>query len=357
MHDSLLSRFRGAYLGALLGALLGASLGEQNGAWIQIKKPDIDLSQSELNPFGKAASWGQQLLSQTAVLTGTNLSNPDLSNPDLSSSKLSNPNPLNPTQPNSDRQAGQISPTLLPLALLHHDQPQTLQQVLQQFGSVDANRMLEAVVLGQVFSLILRERFASQSLIPQVIRDLDLSTDLPMTTLLSEVQTWLEQSADLATVTHTVAQKLKLVPLADLSISLLLYSFLSTPNHFQLSLLRLLKIVSDLPNASLGHSLSPSLDPSLSATLGAMSGLYNGLLGLPLGWRQQFWANEFWANEFWANESQVSSHQREITSEQGLFQQTDRLLALWSGDLTSSTLRHSYSNITAAPRVIRAFEI
>jgi hypothetical protein len=353
MQDSLFSRFRGAYLGALLGASSGTSLGTSLGAIPGAASGAIPGAVLGAVPGAafRTANWSQQLLTQTARLIDSSFSGSSFSGSKHQDQASHIPD-------------CHIPAYLLPLALLHHDQPQVLQQVLRQLSPDQPEQALAIALLGQTFSLILRERFEPQSLILQLIKDLDLPDHLPpdylpIVSYLNTAQSWLDQSADLATVTAVASSALSALSASDassvsrlksdpgselpisLSISLLLYCFLSTPDQFQLSWQRWLRVSSDLATR-----LDTRFDPSLSAALGAISGLYNGLTGLPLGWRQQLWA-----------EANLSLQHWRITSELDLFQQTDRLLAVWSGELDadSAGFKPLHIKITAAPRVIRVF--
>ena len=234
-----------------------------------------------------------------------------------------------------------LLPDLLPIALLYHDQPAQLQQRLR---AAYASSMPEdepesepesqpesepegfglAAVIGQTISLILRERFIALKLIPQVIRDLDLPLHLPLVQELLQVQSWLTQPADLAVVAQGLADSPDLGGMA-------LYSFLSSPDDFQISLLRLHRLI---------PASSSQADLALAgAILGAVSGLYGGLLGLPA---------------IWQNRQQDALLE---SAEPGLFRQADLLLASWSGASDASFeqwLQQPHASLTAAPRVIPA---
>ncbi len=294
MHDSLTNRFRGGFWGIWLGET----------AVSQVNSPTQPAHQRP------QLAWSLQTLAATDRWLAVEPSQP-------ASSDLLMP-----------------QPDWLPVALLYHDQPQQMQQILRTADSspeaeTEANAAV-GLVLGQTISLILRERFAAELLIPQVIRDLDLSLDLPLVQALLQAQSWLTQPADLAAVMQT----LKAAEPADLTLAVSLYSFLSSPEHFQISLLRLCRIFQLFPS----HLAA---DPALAgASLGAVSGIYNGLGGIPNDAR-------IWPQPSSANDWQMKLSQR-----------ADWLLRQWSGVSANVNaeqwLEPPHASLIAAPRVIRA---
>jgi hypothetical protein len=228
-----------------------------------------------------------------------------------------------------------LSPDWLPIALLYHDQPQQMQQM-------QANPT--AAVLGQTISLILRERFIAAELIPQIMHDLDFPPDLPLVQALLQVQNWLTQPADLAAI-----RPLEVAEAADLALTLSLYSFLSSPEYFQISLLRLHRIFQAVQPQAVDLALA-------GAMLGAVSGTYCGLSGSD-DWQA---ARRGWPQLTWPQLTSAKAQAELDDWEQQLFQSADQLLRNWSGvhgpspDAGSDQwLQQPHASLIAAPRVIR----
>lgn len=293
MQDSLINRFRGAFWGMGLGESLTGS------------------SSLVVPP----ASWSLQVLSAAQVWLGE---------PELTAGA---------TDP-SDRchLPSNLPSHLLPVALLYHDQPQQLQQVLRE--SQPSELGLEAAILGQIISLILRERFVPSELILQVTRDLDLALDLPLVQRLLQVQIWLTQPTDLA----VIMQSLKAVDLADpadpadFTLAVALYSFLSSPDSLRISLLRLHRMIGAM-------ATKPQANPGIAgAVLGILSGLYSGIAALNI-----------------LNIGLLTDWQ---DGEIQLLQAADRLFGQWSGQWSGAPdlnqgLQQPHLGLIAAPRVIR----
>jgi hypothetical protein len=238
----------------------------------------------------------------------------------------------------------EVAIAAIPISLFYHDQPVVLQTILQsafQTTALPSEFHLGARVIGHTLSLLLREQCPPHQLIPHVIHDLSLSSH-PLVDQLSQIQAWIEQPVELATVAQWAKATQRLVtdrPAAPdfLSIGLALYGFLSTPNDFSLTVLRLVQL---------------SHQPTLTCMVaGLLSGLYNGWASLPLLWRQQLWRQQLWQSPPVSTSSQAGG----IYSESDLFRLTDRLLASWSGAIhPADWLEHpKFSSLTAAPRLIR----
>ena len=276
MRDSLTNRFRGAFLGMWLG-------------------------ETAIRP----ADWSLQTLAATdRWLAGRGLEQG--AEPAL-----------------ARRTPFDLPPELLLIALLHHDQPQQMHQTLCAIPDAAEQPFELAAAVAQTLSLILRERFVASELIPQLIRDLELRSDLPLVQALLQVQSWLAQP-DLAAVQSQVAGADFGASPGIAAVALPLYSFLSSPDHFQLSLMRLRRLMRLAPSASAAPA---------AAILGAISGLFGGLLGLPL---------------------QDGRQSGPPAEEFGLFQRADHLLICWSGAGSQHWQQPPYASLVAAPRIIRA---
>lgn len=293
MRDSLINRFRGAFWGMWLGECTAAS-----PSWSRHTLAATDRWLGALPPPSPKAESGNQAMQ------------------------------FQPMQ-------FQLPPDLLPVALLYHDQPQQLHQRLKPLSGAANHREPEASsqILGQTISLILRERFVAAELIPQLIQDLDLASELLLVQELLQVQDWIAQSADLAAVQAQVSSGLSTTlkasanagfsPVGFSPVALALYSFLSSPDDFEIGLQRLRQLVQIASIAQQESALA-------SAVLGMVSGLYGGLLGLP---------NPQPGSPDWTL---------------ALFQAADRLLSCWSGASSAQWLRLPHASLVAAPRLIRS---
>jgi hypothetical protein len=347
MHDSLLSRFRGAFLGALLGEALGVHVlpyQQPQSGWQQLTRGRFDKELGQPTCVNRGV---KLMLTQTLMLIGDqahvtrSAEQSDLN--ELSSAKYSE----NRTSAVVDA-VGESLLARLPLALFYHDQPLRYRAALQAISPLagdGATRQatgslaipdstLAAEVVGQVVSLILRERFTRLELIPQVLKDLDLQDSSPeLAHDLMQMQSWLERPctlADVARYAKQMATRSGTPAQASLTVVLVLYSFLATPDDFRLSVLRSVQLHSSV------------LLPTLT---GVISGLYNGLSGLPIAWRQQVESSRVAdLYERWG-----------ITSKAEVEHIADRLLACWSGASEPAVWlqQPGFNRITAAPRTIR----
>lgn len=329
MRDSLLSRFRGALLGVLLGEAIGTHTSPQPSRWVWQQ-----IIQGQFNGSLKATrldSAAKPILAQVSALIC----------PDQYPTQATEPLSHHPIAAGVEPDVPGTEALLLtlPLALLYHDQPVLYRTVLGTAINQQATEvMMAATVVGHTISLILRERFVRSELIPQLLQDLDLYKLHPaLTDQLIQVQSWIEEPTDLASVIRSVKHGSNIPASATpetMAVTLALYSFLCTPDDFRLSLLRSAQLPSVLTSTLLTSMLT-----------GAISGVYNGLLGLPIAWRQQIWLGE--VDELiqrWG-----------VASEVEVEQLADCLLACWSGaiDPIQWLQQPQFNRITAAPRAIR----
>lgn len=340
MRDTLLSQFRGAFLGALIGESIGTSQLNQrpSGAWHKAEH-------SRLQPVPAASQshcHSRLMFAQTEVLLQAVLGASTPVRQRVEASVQSEVQPSNAMS--SPTQMAALAIATIPIALFYHDQPATLHQALQaalQPVAVSSESLFGVTVVGQTLSLLLREQQVPQQLIPQLIADLDLP-DSPLVHQLRQVQTWIEQPVELTAISRWVKVLTATSPetLDSLPIALGLYSFLSTPEDFRLSLSRLAQLFVD--------QLTPGAEQAvLACTLaGTVSGLYNGWIGIPLTWRQLLWRSP--VSKFTQRWGSVS--------ESDLLQYADQLLAAWSGVAhpTDWEQQPQFTSITAAPRVIRS---
>lgn len=313
MHDSLLYRFR--------GALLGAWLGE-------------GIDRFSLNPEG--------LADPSRSVEGDQPAIPQLIDSLLHQAIRLYQIEFSVNQPYAlEADADPIANIVLtlPIALFYHDQPQTLQEAIQQrFPATQQPASAWAIVLGQTLSLLLRERLQPETWLEPMLHWVDELADPLLIAQLQQVQHWLKQPTSLGTFAQWAQNQPTGNPLA-LPILQALYSFLSTPDSFRLTLRRLQQL--------------PTFTPTSGLIAGLLSGAYNGVTGIPQVWRQQSGAS---LDNFFRLEPAFSKNQ---LTEPDLFYIADRLLATWAGidqgtDWQPQQLHHHlHRQIITAPRVIR----
>lgn len=318
MHDILRNRFRGAIVGAYWGEAIGTADGTE---------PPAPLFAGTLVAGTLfAGPLFERLMQQIEQF----LPLQDHSGP-LAQTAQTQPLALTPTH--------LLILDSLPIALFYHDQPQNLKsRVRAQFSDPNSLEAELAIVIGQLISLILRERFRtlrSIDWLTEVLGLADLSSQSPLLPVLRQIQDWSDRSIDLASVTaQTNRLSAQVVepdrdPTRSITPALLLalYSFLTTPDQVQLTLWRWRR----------GTNRRSPTDPLVGLVLGLMAGLQQGLLGIPAAWQARF-----------------------LTPTAGSIDPTarwtaiDRWLALWSGIHHPEDGQLATLPITAAPRVIRA---
>ncbi|HBL10810.1 MAG TPA: ADP-ribosylglycohydrolase family protein [Cyanobacteria bacterium UBA11162] len=212
----------------------------------------------------------------------------------------------------------------LPIALFFHDNPIRLRQHLLQASVLwqsqpDASSGVLAVALA--IALALTEKLNPATLIPQILVELGIS-QTPLVRKLEQVQTLVEQGADLETTLTQLRQDQgnqgKQQSCSDTPIALAFYCFLTTPEDFRLAVTRAIRS-NDQPQTT-------------AALTGALSGVYNSISGIPVGWR-------------------IS--RRCLTSGIQRLELSDRLFAVWSGVCDSSAAKGYNAIAVAAPGVIQ----
>jgi ADP-ribosylglycohydrolase len=217
----------------------------------------------------------------------------------------------------------------LPVMLFFHEEERKLQDKLQQVVATLNPQASQAGVLavGYAIAQALKEKFTPFSLLPQTIGYLQASqldvtlpaastSTLPLVEQLLQVQTLLEQGVGLERTLISLLPS-EAAPTADLAIALAFYCCLSTPEDFQLAVLRA---------ARTGYQL-----PITCALTGALSGAYNSTAGIPVDCR--------------------------ISLDPGreILPLAAQLLATWSGVYQPTNFSSNASQVptVAAPRVIR----
>ena len=218
----------------------------------------------------------------------------------------------------------------LPLMLCYHDNFSDLRSHL---SAIPAAARADALVLGYTLSQILQDQLNPDTLIAQILADLDLEkTNWALADQLTEVQYLIRAGASLAIAQRVLGASTALSA-TPMPIAMALYCFLGTPEDFRLSLLR----------STRQFPLS-----TLTATLaGAMSGCRNTTAGLPLQWRspfQQRHSDAYLLRSRWGVETEID-----------LLHLADLLLAHWAGFYhpTHPLPLARYRGAIAAPNVIR----
>lgn len=328
MQHSLRHRFRGALLGAALGETLGmgyheAFVAKSAVSWLAIQQWKFSPSSCPV-PY-----WSQIAVRQSQGFISGNFR--EAQEICLLESSLSSGNSASGNSA-SGNLAG-IAVATLPIALFYHEDWHQLQHNLEQTASAwkIALPITPILTIAYTISLALRERLHLDTLIPRLITDLELyDRDPQLMQQLNQVQTWVQQRMGSSLVRSRVPE----IPLdADsIAIAVALYSFLSTPANFQLSLLRTAQI---FPQPQVACAL-----------VGALSGAYNGIAGIPLDWRRAFNAMDFPAP--------ADALDNVRLAEAELLQQADLLWAAWSGaDHPADWLKHSLPPTIASPHLIR----
>ncbi|HEY9631070.1 MAG TPA: ADP-ribosylglycohydrolase family protein [Coleofasciculaceae cyanobacterium] len=335
MRYTLLSRFQGCFLGAALGEVFAADRDALN-------------IQSSARP-----SWGRVAIAQMAALTNGHHSQ---------SAELTHqlPRPIS---------AAGVAIALLPLALFYHEEVEQFNQQAQQLlvqWQLPIETGMGGIVLGQAIGLILRERCQPLNFIPHLLAGLDLHTQPSLLAKqLAQVQEWLTEDAIASRFSvhkrfaEAVFDPKEIALVETAAIALALYAFLSTPEAFSLSLLRV---------AQLSHGLNTHESNQLTTWLltacltGALSGAYNGKAGLPQDWRNRLRAEpESSDSKNLASEHPISENRSyltllwEVESETKLLEYVHRFIAAWSG--MHNPIQHSLPPkalvTSASPQIIR----
>ncbi|MBI4780356.1 MAG: ADP-ribosylglycohydrolase family protein [Oscillatoriophycideae cyanobacterium NC_groundwater_1537_Pr4_S-0.65um_50_18] len=337
MRYTLLSRFQGSFLGAALGEVFAA---------------DRDASdlQSSARP-----SWGKVAIAQMDALTNGHAS----PSPELTQQL---PQPIS---------AAGVAIALLPLALFYHEDAEQFSQQAQQRlvqWQLPIETGMGGLVLGQSIGVILREQCQPLELIPRLLASLDQHPQPSvLARQLTQVQEWLTEDAIASRFSvhklfaDAIANPRELALMETAPIALALYAFLSTPEAFSLSLLRVAQLFHGFDTHGLNsHHLG--IWPLAACLTGALSGAYNGRAGLPQDWRNRLRSEpEPPDSKNPASEHLVLENRSyltllwEVESETELLEYVHRFIAAWSG--MHNPIQHSLPPKTlvtlAAPQIIR----
>lgn len=366
MHHSLRDRFRGTLLGAALGETLGVNchhqrVVDQRIAWTTVDRWGFQ-EPAAIGDFG----WDSLVLQHINRLLPSPVKPPGKSPAESLESERGDDlgiltTPTNEPSPIADRSsdsfnAAGLAVATIPIALFYHDDLNQLQHHLEQVLAASqqtpqplSSSTMGAIVVGYTIALALRETLHPQTLIPQLLTDLNIrDRDPKLAQQLVQIQDWLEQGVGLAHA-RTLVQETDLNTSHSTPITLAFYSFLSTPENVRLTLLR---------TARLLHQ------PQLSCTIaGAIAGAYNSTTGMPFVWQRPL--NLMSASSSTSSGTSFSAiTQQEPTLDQAmpvrhrlrqLLQHADLLLAAWSGVHAPIHWFNALptSAVTAAPSLIR----
>lgn len=308
MPYSLLNRFQGTLLGAAIGASIAGPLAHE--------KPHPPASSA--NPVQNGTSDAQVNPTQVAIASirawiesgGV---------PDRQ--WVSTISRLSPPDPSTFSAAEAMA--ILPVLLFCHESPSLLRNTLYHILDLLSTppEIKEGLfALGYAIAQALRNSLQPTLFIPQLLDILETS-ETRFAEQLQRVQGLVAEGAGLETARDRLAIAPLASPLPESSpIALAFYSFLSTPEQFQLAVMR---------------ATQGSQPPLCALLTAALSGAYNSIQGIPLAWR-------------------LAAGQ----SGKEMLKSSDRLLAAWSGvyDLDRSPPPFWQLPAVGAPNVIRPRE-
>ena len=337
MRRTLLSRFQGGFLGAALGEILATQWADCSSNIRTDAKAEVNSGETELNIADSLVpNWGRLAIAQMRYMTS-------------SPSAFFDP-PAGPAKL-STSSAG-LAIALLPLAFFYHEDinlfHRQVQQRLEQW-QVPSEVGRGAIVMGHAISLILREQFQPLTLIPQLLASPPLPEMLNLALIdsLAQVQEWLVETSiasqfsahrlSWADLPFSASVSPRPVFLETIPIALALYAFLSTPEDFRLSLLRVAQF-SGQPSGAY------RLTCSLTA---ALSGAHNGRGSLPQDWRRLL-------RDDLKRRSPLSLLW-DVRSESELLEYVDEFISAWSGihNPMRQSLRSRTPLAVTIPRIIR----
>lgn len=292
MRYSVVNRFRGALAGALIGGNLAFGSGKSPQNYQNLEY--LIRSAESLIQLGRfdLEDWQQR---QTEKVSDLNLQEID------------------------------ILFATLPITLFFHEDINKLRQILLSLVKVeDEESILQDAILALSYAIaqILTEKFHPSTIIPQTISFLQQTTGVISQNLL-KVEQMLRESPGLATVEAQLSNKGQLSQV----ISMAFYCFVSTPEDFRLSVLRVNQV--------------DCCSEHLSAITGILSGVHNSIIGIPVTLQVN---------------AQNSSVRPELRNFSLMLELADALAAVWSGmyDLLPQTYELSQDRFAiAAPRIIR----
>lgn len=267
MQDLLLNRFRGALRGAVIGEAVAAA--PERFTWQQVRSGKWHVEQQ---------NWKQQWPQSRVLIAAVDRTIAYAMNQPLD------------RFPSVDSLLG-----WLPVALFFHENPILLRQQIDRLvGQSDAIEQACVLALSEAIALILREELLIDQLLPR-LSELVAPVSRTVSDQLLQVQAWLESDASLATVVRSTSKQ----SAAAAQLSLGLYGWLSSPQDFNLALLRMQR-------------------SNAAVWLGALAGAHSGMGGIAIDWWQPFTAS-----------ATPQTWQTEIL--EPIDRLADRLLSVWAG--------------------------
>jgi hypothetical protein len=328
----------GAAIGEILGLHCQAKLNEAvPPCWLEVERWGFEPLDHHLEPtLGKAIVTRAQDLIQLCPTSTQGL---------LESSQPSASNPRITPQTDATQWAIALLPNLLcqydsPEKLIIQTQTEFISQALPQALPLPQTSVSTDIlrILATTISLILSGKPISETLISDQILATASLQNVTVPSHLTAQLTWVDTAIAQHWGLEAVRQFGKGQPLpyqtssiqtaALEPISVALYGFLSTPEDFRLSLLRV---------AQLGYA------PQTTCTLtGILSGAYTGMAGIPLSWLQSIQTRQGQPNsllQVWGLDGTALVHL------------ADQLLQIWGGVYTPA--RSSFSYPVILPPKIR----
>ncbi len=302
MQYSLLSRFQGALLGSLVGEILGSRTGNSGVSVNGMNMKNINIFHNQKQDSSSTTS--QKTISNWSEIANSSIESLIRCGTLNVEDWLEEVEKISPSLLYLKGKANTHETALatLPIALFFHDNPIRLQQKLQEGSEIwlsDTEEVEGVYAISLAIALTLTENLNLTTLIPQIITELK-SSQTPLIQKLEEVQTLLEQRADLETTLFQLRRlqtnQIKQKNCPNISIALAFYCFLNNPEDFRISITR---------------AIRSGYQPQMTAAItGILSGVYNSMVGIPVAWRVAAQRSNIWQKR-----QQLASH----------------LLAVWSG--------------------------
>jgi hypothetical protein len=296
--------------------------------WIEVEQ--WGLGQSKLNT--PSSGWGRALVHYANQLIQGDWED-EMNLPTL-------------VMPNSAQGWVGIAIALIPIVLCFYDDLDKLRyQIEQNIATIclpawkpNPEFVNTISVFAYALTLALQQRLEPATLIPRLIRDLELESDSSLLTKeLRQIQDLVAQDAPLGVLKRVCKYGVQ----SDQSdpgdnqdsevgmsaIAVAFYGFLGTPEDFRLALLRTVRL---------------NYQAEVTCVLvGTLSGVYNSMVSIPLSWRTQLTQTSSFLSQHWG-----------IESEAALLRLADQLLAAWAG-IYYPTIQLEQDLAVATPHIIR----
>jgi len=330
MKYSLLSQFKGALLGAILGEIICQELSIVEGG--KRKRENLISSQQKsFQEIGQNSSINRALSGEIAIISARSLikyegleledwqwlwerwQRKKLRETPNNGAVSAGPSELENSKWEEAR-AWEIVVASVPVAMLDREPETKLREKLNQIvevcqGNLDVK--LNNLAVGYAIALGLKQKLDPETAIPKTISY--LQEEGPLVELLKEVQSLLEKRADLETAITKLSEKAKAMqetlsgPTPSLmSLPLAFYCFLSSPENWELAVLRA---------ARTGRG------SQICAIVGTLSGVYNSIAGIPVAWRRSLDARPL----------KIQAMGEAATGEAEIIKLATSLWALWCG--------------------------